>query len=76
MRVQGLASSVPLERNDPNAPTNRRISIIVMNREAEDRLFGIEPDAPAAENTAEKAPQVTETLPEAPPPASTASSTP
>ena len=39
LRVQGLASSQPFDRNDPSGPTNRRISIIVMNRDAEDRLF-------------------------------------
>ncbi|MFO1270977.1 MAG: flagellar motor protein MotB [Rubrivivax sp.] len=45
LRVQGLASSQPLERGDPMSPTNRRISIIVMNREAEDRFFRTAPDA-------------------------------
>jgi len=45
LRVQGLASSVPFERADPLAPTNRRISIIVMNRDAEDRFFRASPDA-------------------------------
>jgi chemotaxis protein MotB len=39
LRVQGLASSVPYEKDDPESPLNRRISIIVMNREAEDRFF-------------------------------------
>jgi chemotaxis protein MotB len=39
LRVQGLASSNPLEREKPDSPANRRISIIVMNREAEDRFF-------------------------------------
>ena len=39
LRVQGLASSRPLPDTDPMSPTNRRISIIVMNREAEDRFF-------------------------------------
>ena len=39
LRVQGLASSQPLDEKDPLAPTNRRISIIVMNRDAEDRMF-------------------------------------
>ena len=39
LRVQGLASSTPFDKGDPLAPTNRRISIIVMNREAEDRVF-------------------------------------
>ncbi|MET0210953.1 MAG: OmpA family protein, partial [Burkholderiaceae bacterium] len=38
LRVQGLASSQPFDDKDPLAPTNRRISIIVMNREAEDRF--------------------------------------
>jgi chemotaxis protein MotB len=40
LRVQGLASSLPLDNQEPLSPTNRRISIIVMNREAEDRFFG------------------------------------
>jgi chemotaxis protein MotB len=44
LRVQGLAASSPFDRNDPEAPTNRRISIIVMNREAEDRFFRTAPE--------------------------------
>ncbi len=50
LRVQGLASSQPFDRADPNSPANRRISIIVMNREAEDRVFrtAIEPEDPAS----------------------------
>jgi chemotaxis protein MotB len=40
LKVQGLASSVPLRDDDPLAAANRRISIIVMNRDAEDRLRG------------------------------------
>ncbi|MBX9792919.1 MAG: flagellar motor protein MotB [Burkholderiaceae bacterium] len=39
LRVQGLSSSRPLDDTDPLSPTNRRISIIVMNRDAEDRFF-------------------------------------
>ncbi|WP_341889957.1 flagellar motor protein MotB [Variovorax sp. YR752] len=39
LRVQGLASSQPFEPDDPASPANRRISIIVMNREAEDRIL-------------------------------------
>jgi len=39
LRVQGLSSSIPYEKDDPMSPLNRRISIIVMNREAEDRFF-------------------------------------
>jgi chemotaxis protein MotB len=49
LRVQGLASSQPFDDKDPLAPTNRRISIIVMNREAEDRMFRTDPDQAAAE---------------------------
>jgi chemotaxis protein MotB len=37
--VQGLASSVLFEPAAPDSPVNRRISIIVMNRDAEDRLL-------------------------------------
>ena len=44
LRVQGLAASSPFEPADPLAPTNRRISIIVMNREAESRFFRTAPD--------------------------------
>jgi len=39
LRVQGLSASVPYDKDDPLSPLNRRISIIVMNREAEDRFF-------------------------------------
>jgi chemotaxis protein MotB len=46
LRVQGLASSNLIEPNDPRNPVNRRISIIVMNRDAEDRLFGNTVTAP------------------------------
>ncbi|GAB4558460.1 MAG: flagellar motor protein MotB [Rhizobacter sp.] len=48
LRVQGLASSVPFERENPLSPSNRRISIIVMNRDAEDRFFQKSPDEAAA----------------------------
>jgi chemotaxis protein MotB len=41
--VQGLASSMLFEPADPVSPVNRRISIIVMNREAEDRLLRARP---------------------------------
>ena len=47
LRVQGLAFSQPFNRDDPTHPTNRRISIIVMNREAEDRVFKTVPEEPA-----------------------------
>ena len=34
VRVVGLASSIPLDRGDPASPVNRRIAIVVLNREA------------------------------------------
>ena len=37
-RIEGLASSRLLEPNQPNAAINRRISILVMTREAEERM--------------------------------------
>ena len=54
MRVQGLGSISPYEPKDPFSPTNRRISIIVMNREAEERIAGGDP--PSAEVAAEESP--------------------
>ena len=39
-RVVGMASSLLLEPDDPLSPTNRRISILVMTKEAEERLLG------------------------------------
>jgi len=45
LRVQGLASSKLLESKEPNSPVNRRISIIVMNRDAEDAVLKSVPDA-------------------------------
>jgi chemotaxis protein MotB len=37
-RVVGLASSNLFNKDDPRDPTNRRIGIVVMNKQAEDRL--------------------------------------
>jgi chemotaxis protein MotB len=58
LRVLGLAASVPFVPADPRAPANRRMSLIVMNREAEERALrggavpvaeaGSEADAAAA----------------------------
>ncbi|SFF29123.1 flagellar motor protein MotB [Paracidovorax wautersii] len=39
-RVVGLAASDPLDPNDPKGPVNRRITITVLTREAEERLMG------------------------------------
>ncbi len=65
LRVQGLASSSLFEKDQPDSPANRRISIIVMNREAEDRFFRT---APVPEEPPEAAPGEPQTgaLPRAP----------
>jgi chemotaxis protein MotB len=54
LRVQGLAAANPFDRRDPAAPANRRISIVVMTREAEEALFRTTPDT-EPEATAEGA---------------------
>lgn len=38
LRVVGLGSAVPFDKNDPFSPLNRRISIIVMNKRTEDAV--------------------------------------
>ena len=48
LRVQGLASSTLFDAKDPKSASNRRISIIVMNRDAEDRLFRTAPEVAQA----------------------------
>jgi chemotaxis protein MotB len=56
LRVVGLAAVVPFDAADPAASVNRRISIIVMNKEAEQRLLkGDQLDT--GEAPAEPAPQ-------------------
>ncbi|MCL2635771.1 MAG: motility protein MotB, partial [Betaproteobacteria bacterium] len=35
LRVVGLASTIPFDRNDPLDPINRRISIVVLNQKTE-----------------------------------------
>jgi chemotaxis protein MotB len=42
--VQGLASSMLFVPAEPLSPVNRRISILVMNRDAEDRLLRVTAD--------------------------------
>ena len=38
LRVVGLSSAIPFDKNDPNSSINRRISIIVMNKRAEEAI--------------------------------------
>jgi len=40
VRVIGLADTLPLDPDNPNLPINRRISIVVLNKEAEAALRG------------------------------------
>ena len=51
LRVQGLAASSLFVKDDPFDPQNRRISIIVMNRDAEEAFFQpqLTDPAPAAD---------------------------
>ena len=49
LRVQGLAASKLLDAKDPNGALNRRISIIVMNRDAEDAVLKNVADEPEAD---------------------------
>ena len=48
LRVQGLASSTLFNSAEPLSASNRRISVIVMNRDAEDRMFRTAPDVAQA----------------------------
>ncbi|PXV56018.1 chemotaxis protein MotB [Dyella jiangningensis] len=53
-RVVGLAASVPFDRSKPGDPVNRRISIIVMNKQAE--AASITQEADPADNSTAAAP--------------------
>lgn len=47
MRVIGLGSTLMYDKENPRNPMNRRIMIMVLNQDAEDRVFqGTEVDAP------------------------------
>ena len=65
VRVVGMASSLLLEPDSPLSPGNRRISILVMTKEAEERLLGgnripleveTEPSSTSATNGAKSPP--------------------
>ena len=60
-RVVGMGSSLPYDPENPKDPSNRRITLLVMTREAEERLLGTKrpeidpttetaPDAPVAKS--------------------------
>ncbi|HMM83931.1 flagellar motor protein MotB [Azohydromonas sp.] len=56
LRVQGLAASTPFVEADRFHAQNRRISIIVMNRDAEDRFFRTAPEVAEALGAAPASP--------------------
>ncbi len=49
LRVQGLGASNPFDRTDATAPSNRRIAIVVMTRDAEDQVFRASAPMPEAQ---------------------------
>ncbi|MBL8485217.1 MAG: flagellar motor protein MotB, partial [Rhodocyclaceae bacterium] len=55
LRVVGLASTIPFDKDDPYNPANRRISIVVLNKRAEQALLSdgkqVEVDAADQVNT-------------------------
>ena len=65
LRVQGLAASMLYEKGNPESPLNRRISIIVMNREAEDRFFSAA-RVESGEDAEAEAPEVPDIKPSRP----------
>jgi chemotaxis protein MotB len=70
LRVMGVASSIHLNREDPYAPVNRRISIVVLNHRAQ---IDIENANLAVLSSTKLAPAASGTAPQAPvksPPAS------
>jgi chemotaxis protein MotB len=48
LRVVGLASSLPLDTEDPLNPMNRRISLVVLNDKTERQIRGL-PEEPVEE---------------------------
>jgi chemotaxis protein MotB len=71
LRVIGLSSAVPFNKDDPLDPINRRISIIVMNKKAEDAVTkeGATVDVTSGEEAKEELKAPTPTVLVAPAPA-------
>jgi len=74
LRVQGLAASSLFDRDQPLNPINRRISIIVMNREAEERFYRVADTA--GDGSVSDAAAVAAALAAVPPTAGASSSAP
>jgi len=70
-RVVGLAASVPFDKTDPRSPVNRRISIVVLNKQALDQAAKTDtPIAAASQGAETEASTQTEGAASAPVPAS------
>jgi chemotaxis protein MotB len=56
LRVVGLSSAIPFDKDNPNSSINRRISIIVMNKRAEEAITkeSRQVEATTAKEVAEK----------------------
>lgn len=48
LRVMGVASSMHLDQNDPHAPVNRRISIVVLNKRKQAEIEGANAALPSS----------------------------
>ena len=53
LRVVGLASTLPFDRNDPLNPANRRITIVVLNKQTENAILQEESEEVPAIGAAE-----------------------
>jgi chemotaxis protein MotB len=72
-RVVGLAASVPFDKSNPSAAINRRISIVVMTREAAEAAKSPETSAAApAKASSAPSPVATSTVTSGPPAAASA----
>ncbi|RXR03551.1 flagellar motor protein MotB [Pseudoxanthomonas composti] len=70
-RVVGLAASVPFDKTDPRSPVNRRISIVVLNKQALDQAAKTDtPIAATSQGAETEASTQTEGAASAPVPAS------
>jgi chemotaxis protein MotB len=55
IRVVGLGSSVPLDRNDPLNAMNRRISLVVLNEKTERQIRGLPEDPTEVQDASDAA---------------------
>jgi chemotaxis protein MotB len=60
LRVVGLSSAVPFDKDDPYSPSNRRISLIVMNKKTEESASHVGGTVEAQKDGEEKKEQMDE----------------